>query len=420
MIKKRIFLIIPALLLTGCDEVKPVEQDNGHYAFFMYNYPRMVADTPSGQTEIADNLVYQRKEIELNKTFTAPIDNPTRENYEFQGWFKEKTCDNLWDFANDVATHSVYLYAKWGVSQGEDYVEPEYTYPETIITDANYRVTGILNMPVNNNTVNLTTAAIGRLEASPDDISFAVNYERKQDVTLTVATYDKATKRIHLEVSSGETWDIQVNDVTASLSVASESQYYENKALKYEKDLDIENYHIALAGSSSMENWQTSTEDMDPIVTFNHGIGGTTVQQWTNKLLQRLVLPYSPKAVVFYVGVNNIINSGENGTDTGNALKALFDKTHERLPKTKIFYVLINKLPSYARYQEQFDIANRIALDYEAAHSYLTCIDAGKGLLKDNGLPNAGYFITDGLHMSKAGYVIWGKAVKDAIINWLG
>ena len=55
-----------------------------------------------------------------------------------------------------------------------------------------------------------------------------------------------------------------------------------------------------------------------------------------------------------------------------------------------------------------------------AWNSYLTCIDAGKGLLKSNGLPHAGFFLTDGLHMSKAGYVIWGKAVKDAIINWLG
>ena len=169
-----------------------------------------------------------------------------------------------------------------------------------------------------------------------------------------------------------------------------------------------------------MENWSTSGEDMNPIVTFNHGIGGTTVEQWTDKLLQRLVMPYSPKAVVFYVGVNNIINSGKSGEQTGNALVQLFDKCHEFLPKTHIFYVLINKLPSYPHYQEDFDTANNMAINYQKSHNYVTCIDAGVGLLKDNGLPNFGYFLTDGLHMSKAGYVIWGKAVKDAVINWLG
>ena len=423
MNKKLLLLALPALLLSACAEekLKPIERDDANYAFFMYNYPRMEAETPNGFTERADNLVYQKKVIESGKTFTAPEENPSRDKYEFQGWFKEKSCENAWDFSTDTAKYSVYLYAKWGVSQGGEYVEPEYVYPETIITDANYRVTGILNMPIKEgNEVDLTAAAIGRLKASADDISFAINYERKQDVTLTSATYDEATMKINIAVSSGETWEIKVNDVTAALSVAYASTYYEQKAVNYEKDIDIENYHIALAGSSSMENWATSGEDMSPIVTFNHGIGGTTVEQWTDQLLQRLVLPYSPKAVVFYVGVNNIINSGKSGTETGNALKALFDKTHDRLPKTKIFYVLINKLPMYGHYQDQFDIANEIALQYQNSHNFLTCIDAGKGLLKSNGLPNAGYFLTDGLHMSKAGYVIWGKAVKDAIINWLG
>ena len=418
---KKLLLVLPAMLaLTACpSNIRPIEQDNAHYAFFMYNIPRQSVESPSGNTETADNLVYERKVIELNKAFSAPEVDPTRDKYEFQGWFKEKTCDHLWDFANDVPQSSVFLYAKWGTAQGVDYVEPEYTYPETYLFNENYRVDGILNMPVNNNQVNLTTAAINRLKATPNDVSFAVNYARKANVTLTVATYDAETQMIHLEVSSGETWDIHVNDITATLSVAGDSAYYEQKAVNYEKDM-IDNYHIALAGSSSMENWATSGEDMSPIVTFNHGIGGTTVQQWTDKLLQRLVLPYSPKAVVFYVGVNNIINSGEDGVTTGEALVALFNKCHEHLPNTQIFYVLINKLPSYPHYQDQFDIANNYALNYAKNHSYLTCIDAGKGLLKDNGLPNFGYFLTDGLHMSKAGYVIWGKEVRDAIINWLG
>ena len=419
--KKKYLFLLPVLLLTACNEAKTPQFDNANYAFFMWNYPRMDVEAPSGFIERGDNLIYEKVEIEADTPFSAPKVDPVREKYEFRGWYKEKSCDTLWDFATDTAKYSVYLYAKWGVAQGEEYVEPEYTYPETIITDANYRVTGILNMPIkNNNSVDLTTAAIGRLKAGADDISFAINYERKQDVTLTSATYNDETKKINIAVSSGETWEITVNDVTAALSVAADSTYYENKALNYEKEIDIENYHIALAGSSSMENWSTSTEDMNPIVTFNHGIGGTTVEQWTQKLLQRLVLPYSPKAVVYYVGVNNIINSNKSGQETGDALVALFNKTHEHLPNTQIFYVLINKLPSYAHYQDQFDIANNITLQYQREHSYLTCIDAGKDLLKENGLPNAGYFLTDGLHMSKVGYVIWGKAVKDAIINWLG
>ena len=38
---------------------------------------------------------------------------PTAENYYFQGWFKESTCENIWDFASDIVTADITLYAKW-------------------------------------------------------------------------------------------------------------------------------------------------------------------------------------------------------------------------------------------------------------------------------------------------------------------
>lgn len=81
--------------------------------------------------------------------------------------------------------------------------------------------------------------------------------------------------------------------------------------------------------------------------------------------------------------------------------------------------MLINKLPSYPHFQADFDTANGMAQAYAQNHDYLTCIDAGTCLLKENGLPHAGYFLTDGLHMSRYGYVLWGAEVKKAIINWL-
>ena len=38
---------------------------------------------------------------------------PTAENYYFQGWFKESTCENIWDFDSDIVTANITLYAKW-------------------------------------------------------------------------------------------------------------------------------------------------------------------------------------------------------------------------------------------------------------------------------------------------------------------
>ena len=38
---------------------------------------------------------------------------PTAENYYFQGWFKESTCENIWDFDSDIVTANITVYAKW-------------------------------------------------------------------------------------------------------------------------------------------------------------------------------------------------------------------------------------------------------------------------------------------------------------------
>lgn len=402
--------------------------DDKTYALFMYNIPRETSESPNGMEEKVENTLFAKYEITVGELITPPGILPQRKNYEFACWCKDKEGYEPWVFETEVAKGSTILYAKWTVTHEDDYEEPEYIPPERIIEDMDYRVTGILNKELKEGMeVDLTTAGINRLKKHADDCRFAVNYEHKVGVELTSATFNDVTKVIHLVFPSGEL-DIHVNDITESLNIKKlfPSQAYidgyETKAKNYESrefELD-ENYHIALMGSSSMENWDTSTEDMAPIKTFNHGIGGTTVENWTDALLERLVVPYSPKAVVYYVGVNNIINQNDNGTVCGNKLNALFDKTHAMLPDAKIFYILINKLPYYPHCQDDFDIANQMARDYESAHEYLTCIDAGQDLLKENGLPHWAYFRTDGLHMSRYGYVLWGARVKKAIIDWLG
>lgn len=421
---KRILLLLPVLcLLSACGTKN--DTDDGYvpeeypcYAYFMNNYPRVEGTSVNGNVEKMENTLYERMEIQPGVPFNKPAKDPERENYDFEGWFKEKDGTNEWNFTTDASDTSVFLYAKWAKQKGADYMEPEYVFPEKIITDADFRLTGIFNTPIEDGKVGLTTGMINRLLNHKSDVKFAIAYERRESVTFT-ASFNDDTSIIHIETSTNEVIDVKVNDISASLVINNTG--YETKAQGYEtKGANYENYHIALAGSSSMENWSTSTIDMAPIVAFNHGIGGTTVDQWRDSLMQRLVLPYLPKAVVYYVGVNNIINGDqESGETTGAKLVELFDKTHQYLPDTKIFYVEINRLPGFPHKQTDFNAANNAAKAYEQAHEYLTCIDAGKDLLKPDGTPNSAYFLTDGLHMSQFGYTIWGAAVKQAIMDWL-
>ena len=424
---KKILLLLPVIcLLSACDASKKNNQDDYTpetitcYAFFMNNYPRVSGISINGNEELLENTLYERIQIQPGVPFTKPAVDPKRENYEFLGWFKEKGGVNEWNFTTDTSDSSVFLYAKWNAVKEAEYMEPEYVFPEKIITDADFRLNGIFNTPIEAGKVKLTTGMINRLVQHQEDAKFAISYERRESVTFS-ATYNPDTKIIHVQHSASTTdvYDIEVEDISNTLVL--DDSNYEQKAKNYEeKGTTYENYHIALAGSSSMENWSTSSFDMMPIISFNHGIGGTTVDQWRDSLMQRLVLPYLPKAVAYYVGVNNIINGAEESGDvTGAKLVELFDKTHEYLPDSQIFYVLINRLPGFPNKQDDFDAANGYAIEYAKTHSYLTIIDAGKDLVKEDGTPNSAYFLTDGLHMSKFGYTIWGEAVKEAIKEWL-
>lgn len=50
--------------------------------------------------------------VTLNGTITAPKP-PTDANCIFEGWYKESTCTNQWDFDTDRVTEDITLYAKW-------------------------------------------------------------------------------------------------------------------------------------------------------------------------------------------------------------------------------------------------------------------------------------------------------------------
>ena len=52
------------------------------------------------------------KKVAAGENITKPED-PTKEGSDFDGWYKEAACTNAWDFAKDVVTSDVTLYAKW-------------------------------------------------------------------------------------------------------------------------------------------------------------------------------------------------------------------------------------------------------------------------------------------------------------------
>ncbi len=383
---------------------------------FFNNYLREEFILSNGTKGKDNNLLYKSVEAFEGGLITKPED-PTRARYEFQGWYLETECLKAWDFANDKVTGNLRLFAKWGIATEDQGTEPAYNPPSTVLPESaatNYELDSIMYFKVTNNVVNLPTAALMKLEANKDNVLPFMEYRVKASKTIT-ATY--ADNKITL-TCDGEVRNITVKDDSINLKM--DNTNYESKAKKYEaKALEEESHHVMLAGSSSIEFWESSKEDLEPIVSYNHGIGGTTIEEWDNKLNQRLVFPYKPKMVVYYVGINNVINSKQDASTIWNNLKNFFDHTHAALPDTKVQYIMMNLIPGYKGYFDTINAVNANVVEYQKNNAWLTLINPGTALLKENGEPNAAYFRTDGLHLSYYGYVVWGDIIKQSIVKGL-
>ena len=123
--------------------------------------------------------------------------------------------------------------------------------------------------------------------------------------------------------------------------------------------------------------------------------------------------------VVYYVGINNVINSKQSATTIWTNLQKFFNDTHAALPNTKVQYILMNLIPGYKDYFETILAVNAKVEEYQKNNTWLTLINPGEALLKANGEPNAAYFRTDGLHLSYYGYVVWGNIIKESIVRGL-
>ena len=345
---------------------------------FFENYQREDFTLSSGFIGRGDNLLYVTQQVAKNGFATKP-DDPVRKNYDFSGWYQEEKCLNEWNFTSPV-TKNLRLYAKWVFTSEEEEPEPEYTPPSTVLDDSaetDYVIDSVMYFKVDNNEIKVSAAAIAKLDAQKDNVLPLMEYRVKNGKNLT-ATYDGSK----IIVTCGDNVrNIKVtND---SINLVLNDTNYETKAQKYEaKALDEDSYHVMLAGSSSIEFWESSKEDLEPVVSFNHGIGGTTIEQWDTCLNKRLVYPYKPKMVVYYVGINNVINSKQDADTIWNNLKNFMDHTHEALPDTKVQYIMMNQLPGYADYHEIINKVNNSIMRYQKDNSWLTLINPGLALLK--------------------------------------
>jgi lysophospholipase L1-like esterase len=170
---------------------------------------------------------------------------------------------------------------------------------------------------------------------------------------------------------------------------------------------------IVFVGSSTIRLWDTAAAFPD-LKIINRGFGGSWLAEAT-RYADRIIIPYEPRLIVLYAGDNDIAQaymSEQLAFEFQKFVRAI----HSTLPRTRILYIGIK--PSILRWldDERFDKANDMIREMCAKDDRLAFIDFGGLMLGWDEKPRPELFVSDGLHMTPAGYAIWNAAIRPFLL----
>ena len=165
---------------------------------------------------------------------------------------------------------------------------------------------------------------------------------------------------------------------------------------------------VLFIGSSSIRFWDTLAQDFPGVPVINRGFGGSELRDST-WYADRIIVPYAPRQILIYAGDNDL-NAGRTPQQLRADFVAFVERVRRDLPKAKIAYISNKPSPSRAQLLPVQRAANTL-IAAEAKRLGVDYIDIFTPMLDASGQPDESLFIEDRLHMNRAGYVIWQRAI---------
>ena len=165
---------------------------------------------------------------------------------------------------------------------------------------------------------------------------------------------------------------------------------------------------VLFIGSSSIRFWDTLAQDFPGVPVINRGFGGSELRDST-WYADRIIVPYAPRQILIYAGDNDL-NAGRTPQQLRADFIAFVERVRRYLPKAKIAYISNKPSPSRAQLLPVQRAANTL-IAAEAKRLGVDYIDIFTPMLDASGQPDESLFIEDRLHMNRAGYVIWQRAI---------
>ena len=142
---------------------------------------------------------------------------------------------------------------------------------------------------------------------------------------------------------------------------------------------------------------------------YTMGISATTTTDW-EYMVERLVFPVQPKAVVIHCGTNNIFDDAKAASAATEDVKRLFNLIHANLPEADIYYFGIE--PRVGRDNSIPKAVNENIIEFADENDWLTYIDSPSWCYDTDGSVISSFF-RDGVHPTLANYAKYVKALDD-------
>jgi lysophospholipase L1-like esterase len=170
---------------------------------------------------------------------------------------------------------------------------------------------------------------------------------------------------------------------------------------------------ILFVGSSIFRQWSSLEKEMAPLPVFNRAFGGSRTADILF-YMDRIVLPYQPRIIVYYCGSNDI-NAGETAEAISERFRQFVARVQAKLPGTRVFFVSINRAPQKQDRWAVVDDANARVEKYCQTDKRLGFIDVNPALFDRDGKPRMDLYQEDRLHFKPHAYREFAAIIKPVV-----
>ncbi len=162
---------------------------------------------------------------------------------------------------------------------------------------------------------------------------------------------------------------------------------------------------VLFVGSSSIRLWDLE-RSFPGLDALNRGFGGSRMADLL-RVMDRVVLPYRPRAIVLYEGDNDIAG-GTAPEEVLAQTREFLTRVGDALPETPVYVLAVKHSPSREEQWERQRALNAgLARLAEEGFPMAHFVDTAEVLRYDDGTVRTGVYLDDRLHLSPRGYELW-------------